>query len=503
MLQLSAAMTVCHALVIILIAVALSQVTITQTDNIIRENIGTLSSELNAQMKMNVENYLTRCESTATLVFAEEENYTYDATDPSNDPYEALNTEARISEDLFDLCIMENFVDFGIVYSNNHVVGKISHGTKDKMGDLIYNDLSAMISRSSTQDGWYSGFNNDYKRIYYVKRLNDNAVLAVSVYSVELENVVETPDTMNSMAVRLVDKEMNIIYSSLAEDSSILPREICDRIKGNNVDPNKAEYIVSADPCGDDWILVTSIPTQYIFDAKTESQERIITIAAIAGLIAIIIDVAISLIFANPINHLVSTLGMKADYDQLTGLLNKNSFEDNARYRIANARKTVHAMMIVDIDDFKSINDTLGHKTGDKVLADMGKLLREQFGEKDLTGRIGGDEFCTFVKLDSYENAWAGLLEKCETVRKKFGSMYADENKTHRLSCSIGAALFPFDADTFEELYINADKALYSSKRGGKDSVSLYGEKSSVPDNAEKPADAAVSRDDTAEEGEH
>ena len=71
--MISISMTVCYALVIIFIAFALSQVTITQTNTIIRDNIGALSAELNSQMTMNVENYLTRCESTATLVFASEE----------------------------------------------------------------------------------------------------------------------------------------------------------------------------------------------------------------------------------------------------------------------------------------------------------------------------------------------------------------------------------------------------------------------------------------------
>ncbi|MBQ9209937.1 MAG: GGDEF domain-containing protein [Oscillospiraceae bacterium] len=483
-LLISAAMTVCHALVIIFIAAALSRVMIIQTDTIIRENIGTLSSELNAQMKMNVENFLERCESTATLVFSREENYTYDATDPANDPYEALAAESRISDDLFDMCIMENFVDFGIVYSNEHVVGKISHGTRDAMGDTIYESLSSMISRDSTNDGWYAGFNDDYKRIYYVKRLNDNAVLAVSVYSVELENIVDTPDSMQSMAVHLADSDMNIIYSSLGEGSSMLPPQIIDEIKGAAADPAEAEYIVSADPCGDDWILVTAIPTQYILDAKVQAQNHIIRIAIIAALIALAADVIISLFFANPINDIVSNLGKKAADDQLTGILNKSSFESAVRTRIAKAKGDSYGMMIVDIDDFKSINDTLGHSAGDRVLASIGSFLRENMGEGDIAGRIGGDEFCLFLKTDR-ERARAELSERCEGIRGLVAAAYADEEQTYPLSCSVGAALFPDDAATFEELYINADKALYSSKRGGKNSVSIYSKGIGTSDSGE------------------
>ena len=81
------------------------------------------------QMQMNLDSYLQRIETIGTLVFAEEEVYKYSAVDSDNDEYEAIKTEQLIADKLYDLCIMENFVDFSIVYSNNHSVGKMSNGT--------------------------------------------------------------------------------------------------------------------------------------------------------------------------------------------------------------------------------------------------------------------------------------------------------------------------------------------------------------------------------------
>ena len=139
-----------------------------------------MASSLTVQMKLNINSYISRMETIATLAFASEEAYTYDATATDNDEYESLNTEKIISDKLYSLCIMENFVDYGIVYRNNRTVGKVSNGTVNLFGDRIFTDLSTMISRQRTSDGWGTGYNDDFKRIYYVKQIHENAILVLS-----------------------------------------------------------------------------------------------------------------------------------------------------------------------------------------------------------------------------------------------------------------------------------------------------------------------------------
>ena len=169
-----------YTIIIILITLFISAMTIRKTDTVLKSKVSEMTSELNVQMKMNINSYLSKMETTGTLIFASEEVYTYDATDENIDKYEMLNTEKIISDTLFNLCIMENFVDFGIVYSNNHIVGKISNGTTELFGDNLYKDLSSAINRQRTHDGWATGYNNNFKRIYYVKRVNENAILVTS-----------------------------------------------------------------------------------------------------------------------------------------------------------------------------------------------------------------------------------------------------------------------------------------------------------------------------------
>ena len=84
---------------------------------------------------------------------------------------------------------MENYVDFFIVYSDDHTVGKVSNGTTKLYGDDLYSDMEQLITRKRSNDGWSTGYNGDFRRIYYVKRVNDNALLVVSIYTSELENV--------------------------------------------------------------------------------------------------------------------------------------------------------------------------------------------------------------------------------------------------------------------------------------------------------------------------
>ena len=158
-----------YAVIVIATVTLVSALAVAKTDTVLTNQVSTMVSSLNVQMKLNMDSYLSRMETIATLAFAEERAYTYDATSPDNDEYEALSTEKIISDKLYSLCIMENFVDYGIVYRNNHTVGKLSNGTITMLGDRLFQDLSSIVSRQRTKDGWATGFHDNFKRIYYVK----------------------------------------------------------------------------------------------------------------------------------------------------------------------------------------------------------------------------------------------------------------------------------------------------------------------------------------------
>ncbi|MEG1602924.1 MAG: GGDEF domain-containing protein, partial [Cloacibacillus sp.] len=131
----------------------------------------------------------------------------------------------------------------------------------------------------------------------------------------------------------------------------------------------------------------------------------------------------------------------------------------------------MHALLIIDIDNFKLVNDRLGHMYGDVVLATLAQCLMPIFRVNDVIGRIGGDEFFVFMKNISSENI---AFTKAETICGLFRRTYCENNVSCQISASIGIAIFPSHGVGFEALYNNADSALYVAKAGGRDSCKVY-----------------------------
>ncbi|MBN1036627.1 diguanylate cyclase [Clostridium botulinum] len=157
----------------------------------------------------------------------------------------------------------------------------------------------------------------------------------------------------------------------------------------------------------------------------------------------------------------------KAQRDSLTEIYNKITSQDMIEECINNSVEgDKHVLFIIDVDDFKSINDTLGHLTGDSVLKDISIKITEIFNENSIIGRIGGDEFIVFLKNIESENC---IHKKAEQLVKGFRESYTGKVDVYKVSGSIGIARYPENGITLEELFSNADKALYCAKKQGKD----------------------------------
>ncbi len=159
--------------------------------------------------------------------------------------------------------------------------------------------------------------------------------------------------------------------------------------------------------------------------------------------------------------------------DLLTNCLNKITTEDVVKSIIDTSPDSSHALYIIDVDDFKSVNDELGHYFGDNTLIDIAKNLHHNFRGGDIIGRIGGDEFLVFLKNISDETV---IKSKAKAIANAFKNSYSGENRDYKISGSIGIALYPKHAQSYEGLYKCADKALYRSKTEGKDRYTIYSE---------------------------
>lgn len=163
----------------------------------------------------------------------------------------------------------------------------------------------------------------------------------------------------------------------------------------------------------------------------------------------------------------------KADTDLLTSLSNKLATERKVKEYIENHPKEQAMMFVLDIDNFKKINDTLGHAFGDEVLRSFGHQIGAVFRATDVVGRVGGDEFLIFLK---HLNDEALFAKEARKLCHFFKNFQAGEYVKYAATASIGVAIFPTDGKDFESLYKAADTALYIAKRRGKNQLVFYGD---------------------------
>ncbi len=162
----------------------------------------------------------------------------------------------------------------------------------------------------------------------------------------------------------------------------------------------------------------------------------------------------------------------RAETDALTGLPNRGTVQQLVESHLKHCGPDQnHAFLLIDIDNFKWVNDTFGHQRGDEVLSDASALLREQVRPCDVAGRLGGDEFVVFMDdVPSVEQ----VMEIAARLGELFNHSFSFGKDPGSVSISIGIALSPAHGTTFDELYRNADKALYESKNHGRNRYSIY-----------------------------
>ncbi len=162
-------------------------------------------------------------------------------------------------------------------------------------------------------------------------------------------------------------------------------------------------------------------------------------------------------------------LNYRAEHDALTGIINRGAFE--RLKQILKTKQTPIALMILDVDKFKQVNDQYGHEMGDAVLKKVAKLLEENFRATDHPARIGGDEFAVIL-TDATEEMKPVIEEKVQNINNR---LLNPENDLPKVSLSVGIA---FSANGFEDdLYKKADSALYVTKENGRCGYTFYEEK--------------------------
>lgn len=234
-----------------------------------------------------------------------------------------------------------------------------------------------------------------------------------------------------------------------------------------------------------DWIVV--IGADHSFVDKKEKRYWQDAVAMVYQLLAIVFICLLIFAVINISNKKKNKehdrlLREKADTDLLTGLSNKLATERKIKEYMEEYPESLAMMFVLDIDNFKKINDTMGHAFGDEVLRSFGKSISSVFRVTDIIGRTGGDEFTIFLKFMKSD---ANTLKEAEKLVNFFKDFTTGEYVKYSATASIGAAVFPTHGSDFETLYKSADKALYKAKKRGKNQLAFVDDRDRAAEKTE------------------
>ena len=216
----------------------------------------------------------------------------------------------------------------------------------------------------------------------------------------------------------------------------------------------------------------------FIYDPNPKKDLTVLYTAFVSVLITLFLVVTVVYYIwrlNHRLNHSLFQVQHLANHDSLTGLPNRALFIDRMQRAMLKARreKSLFALLFIDIDRFKSINDQFGHAAGDEVLKATCNRMMACIRESDSLGRLGGDEFVVLLEdLRSSEDA----VEIAKKFQAAIAMGVAVEGELIPTTISIGIAIFPSDSDEEEGLFKRADAAMYRSKQNGRNSIHLYSE---------------------------
>lgn len=171
--------------------------------------------------------------------------------------------------------------------------------------------------------------------------------------------------------------------------------------------------------------------------------------------------------FETQLKHLV-------DHDPLTGLLNRRGFEVELDRQAARVRRSGPggALLMLDLDNFKQVNDTLGHNVGDELIMSVADLLRRTIRETDPVARLGGDEFAVILPEANLAEAEIVAAKIVQQVREQV--MYLSGNQQRIITASVGVAMFDDHALSGQQVLVNADLTMYDAKDAGRNRYACY-----------------------------
>lgn len=434
---------------------------------------------LNAKLRGNEEQHLIENANTVSEVF-----YT-----KLDDQLTMLESQARYfqSIDLTDYNAMKR-----TILSTKGIGGFKNIGVANSSGATInYNGTSsgniylsgyyqeAMDGHNAISESTITDEEGNEVLVLAVPIIKDGAAVGV-IYGTftkdTIDSIIDSISISNNALSIVVNSEGKILAHSTKGEADDTDQELNDMIPDESL-PTDGEsktvyyrihgenHLAEMVPIGlHDWYFITILPETIVTDLTDEITVYVGFVVAAVAIIFLIILLHISSLLRR-----TDIITEKASNDPLTHILNKEAFRTRFCEEMDKGKGGL-AMFIIDLDDFKSVNDNLGHVMGDKVLTDTADTLAEIFGSRENVGRIGGDEFSALLSSGDIDM----VKKAAERVCAEMNRTYTAHDASVTASVSVGIALYPANGRDYEELYRNADKALYKVKGGGKNMYAFY-----------------------------
>ena len=315
------------------------------------------------------------------------------------------------------------------IYKNNQIIGVVGGSYNvTKLGNMLFDDLFEGQGKSFIVDQDGNLITRDKE---YTKKHNINTV----------DNLFDVCD-QKKIKTDFKNQKSDLIQVQAKKNESL--------------------YLAYSPLKINDWMICYIVPVLVAQESYTFITHYETLLATFIGFIVLSLMAYLAHSSSKENKYLIHL----SEIDPLTSVFNKETTQKLIEQKLNN--KEHCCFLILDVDAFKSVNDTYGHAVGDKVLENLGLLFKNHFRQSDIVGRIGGDEFIILIQNENIAES------RIQSLLQKVNELKIEELKDFKLSISIGIAFAPKDGTTFMELYRHADHALYQTKRNGKNNYRIY-----------------------------
>ena len=415
---------------------------------------------------------------------------------------DSLESENTIIISDFTKSVCNNSVAYQVIYADKNGKGTDQNGNRVDISKEPYFDASlkeqkygyinadcvsgksAIVSMIPTDS-----FSN-HERVLYLyypterfrKLFRSAAYIEDSFFALALDQGKIVESVGNNIEFRDSDNLYNVLFGESAEGEDV--QEIWHMIQESKSGhyvlkcQNRDMYLTFAPIKINNYYMIVGMNNdrvQRLVKSEWKSMRQVVLQLLVTIFLFFAFFIGINIVNRRNYNRQNKSLEQKADTDLLTELYNKIATEREIKeYINANPQKKA-IFFLIDIDNFKKINDSMGHAFGDEVLRTIGTRLKVEFRKSDIIGRVGGDEMVLFLKNIPDDSI---LQKEIERVANFYQNIEVGEYVKYKVTASIGTAIYPEQGTDFHSLYTEADRALYRAKKRGKNCLeSILNEK--------------------------